>query len=84
MREVLLILAVFAIFLFGFYIMKRMDAFLEENYGTIQKEKEVQEPSLIMLTGEMSEQEIAKEIRDFSESHENVRIFVYGSGKEGL
>ena len=84
MREVFLILAVFAIFLFGFYIIKRMGDFWEENYDSIQKEKEVQEPSSIMLTDEMPEEELIREIRTFSRKHENVRILVYGSGKEEL
>lgn len=37
MEDVILIIAVAAVMIFGFFIMKRLDAFLEENRKAIKK-----------------------------------------------
>lgn len=42
MKDVIVIIAVTAIIVFGFFIMKRLDAFLEENRKAIEKEQEEQ------------------------------------------
>ena len=40
MEDVILIIAVIAVMIFGFFIMKRLDVFLEENRKAIAKERE--------------------------------------------
>ena len=42
MGEVILVFAVIAIMIGGFFVMKRLDAFLEENRKAIEKEQEEQ------------------------------------------
>ena len=42
MKDVIVIIAVTAGIVFGFFIMKRLDAFLEENRKAIEKEQEEQ------------------------------------------
>lgn len=42
MKDVIVIIAVTAVIVFGFFIMKRLDAFLEENRKAIEKEQEEQ------------------------------------------
>ena len=76
MKEFLLIIAVLGVFVFGFYIMKCVDDFLYENYKNIHADIMKSEPSCIMLTDGMSEEEIIKEIRKFKEKHETVGIYL--------
>ena len=54
MGDVILLISVLLIFLFGFYIAKKIDRLLEEDYIDIQKENEAKEPSCVMLTDEVT------------------------------
>lgn len=47
MAELLLIVSLLGIFAFGFYLMSRLDRFLEENRKALLKENESREPSEI-------------------------------------
>ena len=49
MAELLLIVSLLGIFAFGFYMMSRLDRFLEENRKALLKENESREPSEVML-----------------------------------
>ncbi len=81
MAELLLIVSLLGIFAFGFYIMCRLDRFLEENRKALLKENESREPSEILLPQGLSESEILCEIRRFRETHRNVDI-ILSDGKE--
>lgn len=81
MAELLLIVSLLGIFAFGFYIMCRLDRFLEENRKALLKENESREPSEILLPQGLSESEILCAIRRFSETHGNVDI-ILSDGKE--
>ena len=81
MAELLLIVSLLGIFAFGFYIMCRLDRFLEENRKSLLKENESREPSEILLPQGLSESEILCEIRRFRETHGNVDI-ILSDGKE--
>ena len=70
MAELLLIVSLLAVFVFGFYLMRRLDRFLEE------KENESCEPSKVLLPHGLSESEILCEIRRFRETHGNVDIIL--------
>ena len=72
MAELLLIVSLLGIFAFGFYLMSRLDRFLEENRKALLKENESREPSEILLPQGLSESEILCEIRRFRETHGNV------------
>ena len=76
MAELLLIVSLLGIFAFGFYIMCRLDRFLEENRKALLKENESREPSEILLPQGLSESEILCEIRRFRETHRNVDIIL--------
>ncbi len=75
-KDMILILTVLAVFAFGFYIMKCVDDFLEENYKNIASDIKTKEPSCVMLTDELPEDEIIKEIRNFKETHEYTEIYL--------
>ena len=76
MAGLLLIVSLLGIFAFGFYLMSRLDRFLEENRKALLKENESREPSEILLPQGLSESEILCEIRRFRETHRNVDIIL--------
>ena len=81
MAELLLIVSLLAVFVFGFYLMSRLDRFLEENRKALLKENESCEPSEVLLPHGLSDSEILSEIRRFRETHETVDI-ILSDGKE--
>ena len=76
MAELLLIVSLLAVFVFGFYLISRLDRFLEENRKALLKENESREPSEILLPQGLSESEILCAIRRFRETHRNVDIIL--------
>ena len=76
MAELLLIISLLGIFAFGFYIMCRLDRFLEENRKALLKENESCEPSEVLLPHGLSDSEILSEIHRFQETHGNVDIIL--------
>ena len=76
MAKLLLIVSLLGIFAFGFYVMCRLDRFLEGNRKALLKENESCEPSEILLPHGLSDSEILSEIRRFRETHGNVDIIL--------
>ena len=76
MAELLLIVSLLGIFAFGFYLMSRLDRFLEENRKALLKENESREPSEVLLPQGLSDSEILSVIRRFRETHGNVDIIL--------
>lgn len=60
-EDVILILAVLGIFILGFYLMAKLDKILEENRRAIEKKNESCEPTCIMLTEMVTEEELVDE-----------------------
>lgn len=83
-RDILLILCVLGVFVFGCFLMARLDKFLDENRKAIEKENEKREPSCVMLTEEMSDEEIATEVKRFRDKHASARIVLYDSADTEL
>ena len=71
MEDVILIIAVAAVMVFGFFIMKRLDVFLEENRKSIEKEQEEKDRPLEFIDTENYENTIS-EIEDFKKHHKKV------------
>ena len=78
-REIILIISGLGVFVFGYFLMARLDQFLEENRKAIEKEEEKKEPSCVMLTEELSDEEIATEVKRFRDKHARARIVLYDS-----
>ena len=78
-KDILLILCVLGALVFGYFLMARLDKFLNENRKAIEKENEKKEPTCIMLTEEMSDEEIATEVKRFRDKHIGARIVLYDS-----
>ena len=83
-RDIILIISVLGVFVFGYFLMARLDKFLEENRKTIENENENREPSCVMLTEEMSDEEIATEVKRFRDKHASSRIVLYDSADTEL
>ena len=83
-RDIILIISVLGAFVFGCFLMARLDKFLEENRKTIENENEKREPSCVMLTEEMSDEEIATEVKRFRDKHASARIVLYDSADTEL
>ena len=78
----MLIVSLLGVFVFGFYLMGRLDRFLEENRKALLKESNSREPSEILLPQGLSDREILSEIHRFRETHGKVDITL-SDGKEG-
>ena len=54
-QDIILIVTVLGVMGFGFFVMKRLDKFLDENRKRIEQEEKKKEPSCVMLTTDMYE-----------------------------
>ena len=82
--SIILILAMSGVFGFGFYLMTKLDKFLDENRKAIEKENESCEPSCVMLTNSLTDEEILEEIRRFRKRHEDINVLLYDSSHTEL
>ena len=76
MEDVILIIAVISVMIFGFFIMKRLDVFLEENRKAIEKEQEEKYSQLEFIDAENYENTIS-EIENFKKQHKKVAIVIF-------
>lgn len=78
MKECLFIVCIISAFLFGYFLMKRLDRLLLRNRKALEEKDPdpAEDPSCIMLTGALTDEEIDEEIRHFRQSHSGARIFL--------
>ena len=81
-EDVFLALAFIAVIIFGYFLMVKLDAFLENNRKHIEDKKEVQEPLYIMLSDNLSDDEIIKKIKSIRKKNENDRVVLKNSNRE--
>ena len=84
LAELLLIVSLLGVFAFGFFLMGRLDRFLDENRKALLKENESREPSEILLPQGLSDSEILSEIHRFRETHGKVDIILSDSKKNAF
>ncbi len=84
MKEAILITVVLAAVVVGFFVMARLDKFLLKNRKSIKKEKETREPSRVVLTENLTDEEIIEEIKRFREKHSVTRIMLCDSDDNKL
>ena len=82
MEEVLLACCVLGVFGFGYFRMKHLDRFLEKNRKAIWEESEKKEPTCVMLTDDLTDEEILEEIHLFRRRHEKITLFLCDSPEE--
>ena len=76
MEVVILIIAVAAVMIFGFFIMKRLDVFLGENRKAIEKEWKEECSPLEFIDAENYENMISG-IENFKKSHKKAAIIIF-------
>lgn len=76
-RDIILVVAVLGVMVFGFFVMKRLDKFLDENRKRIEQEKKEKEPSCVMLTTDMTDEELIKNIRTYEKQRGDAYITLY-------
>ena len=80
MEDVVLIAGAALMFLFGWFLMKRLDRFLDENQKRIEEAPEQQQPEqCVHLAGNISPDELEKTLSRFRSSHAHVEIVIYDS-----
>lgn len=83
MGDVILIIAVAAVMIFGFFIMKRIDVFLEKNRKAIEEEQEERCNSPIEFIDTENDEKMISEIENFKKSHKTVAIVIFdGENRE--
>ena len=76
-RNIILVVVVLGVMVFGFFVMKRLDKFLDENRKRIEQEEKEKEPSCVMLTTDMTDEELIKNIRTYEKQRGNAYITLY-------
>ena len=67
------------VFLFGWFLMKRLDQFLAENQKRIEEETVQQQKPCLRLNGDVSPDEMDEALSRFRSSHAHVEIVIYDS-----
>ena len=76
-RDIILAVAVLGVMVFGFFVMKRLDKFLDENRKRNEQEEKEKEPSCVMLTTDMTDEELIKNIRTYEKKRGDAYITLY-------
>ena len=79
MEDVVLIAGTALMFLFGWFLMKRLDQFLAENQKRIEEETVRQQKPCLRLNGDLSPDEMDEALSLFRSSHAHVEIVIYDS-----
>ena len=81
MEDVVLIIGTAMVFLFGWFLMKRLDQFLAENQKRIEEETVQQQKPCLRLNGDISPDELDEALSRFRSSHAHVEIVIYDSAQ---
>ena len=80
MEDAVLIAGTALMFLLGWFLMKRLDRFLDENQKRIEEAPEQQQPELcVHLAGNISPDKLEETLSRFRSSHAHVEIVIYDS-----
>ena len=80
MEDSVLIAGTALMFLFGWFLMKRLDRFLDENQKRIKESSEQQQAEpCVHLVGNISPDELEETFSQFRNSHAHVEIVIYDS-----
>lgn len=75
LRDIVLVITVLAVFVVGFFVMKRLDKFLNENYKPYFRENE-EKPTRIIHNENTSDEEILSDIKKVKEKGGKVKIVI--------
>lgn len=77
MIDILLLPAILGLFIYGYFIMGKLDHFLAATHDSIEDRSEVVDPFCIMLTADMPEDTILEEILSFREKYRHAQIILF-------
>ena len=78
MTDLVLIVVTSLMFLFGWFLMKRLEQFLAENQKRTEEASEQQQHEPCMhLVGDISPDELEEKLSRFRSSHTHVEIVIY-------
>ncbi len=75
LRDILLVLTVLAVFVIGFFVMKRLDQFLSKSYKSYYREEE-EKPTQIVHNENTSDEEILSDIKKVKQQNGKVTIVI--------
>ena len=75
LRDILLMITLLAVFVFGFFVMKRLDKFLDDNYKPYFREDE-EKSTRIVYNESASDEEILLNIKKAKEKSGKVKIII--------
>ena len=81
MQDVVLIIGTSLEFLFGWFLMKRLACFLDENQKKIEEASEQQSEPCVYVDGDISPDKLEAVISRFRSTHTHIRIMVYDPGQ---
>ncbi len=75
LRDILSVITVLAVFVFGFFVMKRLNKFLNGNYKPYFRENE-EKPTRIVYNEDVSDEEILSDIKKVREKGGKIKVVV--------
>lgn len=86
MGNAILMIAVTVVVILGFFMMKRIDVFLEENKKVIEKEQEKKEETYIRLKFPETENDknMMSEMEECKRTHHEVTIAIFDTDNQEL
>lgn len=86
MGNAILMIAVTVVVIPGFFMVKRIDVFLEENKKVIEKEQEKKEETYILLKFPETENDknMISEMEEFKRTHHGFAIFMFDTDNQEL
>ena len=82
MGDIILAFAVIAIMIGGFYVMKKLDAFLEANEKAA--EKEYNNTPDVQFPDTDDYEKIVSDIEKFKTTHEDIKLIIYDGKNDDL
>ncbi len=83
MQDAILVIAVLSAIVFGFFIMRRLDDFLEKNRKASENEEHEKTSFCITLDGK-NDEELLSEIRSFKRKFPNAKVVIYDSKNKDI
>ena len=74
MEDIVLLFTFIIMGISGWFLMRRVDHFINMNQKRVYT---ITKPSYVILTDDLSDEEILEEVRRFKEENESVRICLY-------
>lgn len=82
MRDIAMVVLVIGTLAFGYFITAGIHVFLLEKRSSMEKETEKREPSCMMFTDDVPDEELLREIQAFRSRHKHMRLMLYDASEK--